>query len=301
MRKLLFIFLAIAAVACKHKQQPATDSSAVLLDTVTRPSYSEKDRVRDSSNRRHAIDSFYAIKPRAVFRGDEKTDGFYSMVAALIDTVNVTKTPLSFSDTTIYTYNKKQQPVSRRDVYKSNRFVIELLDPDVEGGTAKQLFINGRKLRAGIEVDTSVSGASYTKMLGINADDCRLMKIGNKEYLFIAGEIDNCNGMGCGVRYYILYDPRIHKAMLLQQFRADFVVGYDGQYKTPVFFDLASQDELNGYFQCFLSSGTLHRFDAAGKIKPVTDPMGKQYSFNAYSKDGVDSFMLVSANLPVSK
>jgi hypothetical protein len=255
----LLICLLISFTACKHKAQrvPVSaipiDSLAAVTDTVINP-YTPADQIKDSLQRIHELDSFNAIKPQAIFISNEKTNAFRKMIATAIDTTGVIVIPTLFSDTTIIKYDKDQNPVSSRQICKNNRFTIILFDQDFNSNKPRKLFINDRELRAGIEIDTTVSGTFYENNIEINGRDCALLQFGTKEYLLITGSIQNCTGTACGVSFYFLYDPVIKKAMLLQQFRCEFIAGFDKRYNTPVFIDMIENTEYNYLFQCFMFS-----------------------------------------------
>jgi hypothetical protein len=293
--------LVTTALACRPKKQPAVsvvknDTTRVALDTVI-PN-TGWDPVKDSIHTKRQRDSFYAILPIKVFGTDEKGDAYKKMIAAMIDTGGISKTPLTFSDTSIYAYDKDQIPVKRRYIYRNKRFVVEVYDRNLYYGP-KELYINGRKLKAGREIDTSLSGTFYIDNIDLNPHEFAIFKFGNKEYLYLSGNIEKCNGSGCGVSYYILYDPVIRKGMLLQQFRSEFIVGFDSKANTPVFLNmLEGPSGYNTMCDCFLYSASLYRFNRSGKIQAVKNNTGKQYYFDGYYKNESDSIFLIEGNLP---
>jgi hypothetical protein len=305
MHKPFTIFLLLAFMACKQKKQPATaiaktDTITAVMDTAVVP-YTAADHMQDSLERRHTRDSFYAIQPQAVFITDKKSQAFRKLIAAAIDTSGVTITPIQFSDTTIRTFDKEENLVSVRNIYKSNRFTVQVFDRNVEQFIPKKISVNGHELRAGIEIDTSLYYDKYFYHFDLSNEECAIIKFGNKDYLFLTGGIGNCNGMACGVNFYILYDPVIRKGMLLQQFRSEFIAGYDKKTKTPLFVDMSGANEYNDLLQCFMIEGKIYRLNGNCKAKPVTDKAGKQLYFTAYSKDDPDTVKLIAGNLPVNK
>jgi hypothetical protein len=144
-------------------------------------------------------------------------------------------------------------------VLKNSRFTIEVIDPDYSWSN-REIIIN------------------YI------------------EYLLLVGGTERCNGMGCGTRFYLLYDPVIKKAMIMQQFRSDLIAGYDKKNKTPLFIDVANNYTQHGEYQCFLISGKVYQFNHAGKAKPVCDKAGKQIEFTAWSKDFDHRIHLIKGN-----
>jgi hypothetical protein len=224
------------------------------------------------------------------------------VIAAAIDTSGITIKPIKFSDTIINTYDKVGNPVSERHIYKSKRFTIEVADRDLNEFAPNKIIVNGLELRPGIELDTTTYYYDeYFYHFSIYDDRCAIMKFGNKEYLFLTGGIGNCGGKACGVKFFILYDPVIRKATVLQQYRSEFIPGYDPKNKTPLFIDMSSEDEYDYLLKCLMIEGKVFRVDANCKTKPVTDKAGKQLYFTAYSNDNADTVKLIAGNLPVNK
>lgn len=300
MKLIPILFMVIVVMACEHKKQPpvpGTVIDSVQVDTTFLPYYSEADHIRDSLETKRLVDSLYSMKPIAIFRPQGDKEALDALLANFIDTSGVVRTPIAFTDTTIYKYNKKEEPIVERRISRSKRFVIEIAYSYEDYGV-RAFLINGHKLRAGMEVDTSLSGSFYAETIGLNSSESCLMKFGNREYLFLSGGIDRCNGTGCGVCFYLLYDLNSRKATLLQQYRSEFFVGYDKKSNGPVFFDMGENGPPNHLFGCFFFSGKAYRLDNANRIKPFTGKDGKQVEFDAYSKDGVDSLVLTSATFP---
>lgn len=106
--------------------------------------------------------------------------------------------------------------------------------------------------------------------------------------------------MGCGASYSLLYDPAIKKAMILQQFRCDFIKGYDKKNNTPVFINMNAFHEQSDDYRCYLTSGKVYRFTQTGKVKPVRDKAGKQIEFTAYSKNVDSAVHVIKGNFAIS-
>lgn len=282
-----FTILLLAFMACKQKNStPAsiakTDTISPLRDTAILP-YTVADHLRDSLEWRHKLDSFYAIKPIATYRPD--TNGYYynNLVADVIDTTGVTTTPLVFAETTIAKLDKKGNDIIyQRHILKNNRFTVEVIASGRNLENRREIIINRHKLRYGIELDTSLLGTQFADRIDIDPTECSLMTFGTKEYLFLKGYIEMCSGMACGVSYYLLYDPAIKKAMILEQFRCKFNKGYDKKNNTPVFINMAPFNEHTPEYQCYLTTGKVYRFTHTGKIKPVYSKTGKPINFTAW-------------------
>lgn len=297
MYKTLAVLLLLASTACKPKNKPAasivkTDTIIPVMDTAILP-YTAADLVRDSLERKHKLDSFNAIKPIITYTYDTNLEPLDKLIADVIDTTGVTTTPLTLSDTTIQKWNKEGNQIYHRQLLKNNRFTIELVDTGPNN--QREIIINGYTLRKGSVLDTSVSDAEDTDYIEIQSGRCALLKFGAKEYLLLVAGLENCNGIGCGVRFYVLYDPVIKKGMILQQFRSEFYAGYDKKNKTPVFIDMENY-EHNGLYQCFLTSGNVYQFNHDGKVKPLCDKAGKQIEFMAYAKNFDSPLHVIKGN-----
>ena len=304
MKITLLVCLVMATSACLHKPQPVipnntNDSIQPLVDSILFPNpYTETVRIKDSLQLAHERDSFMAIKPLTIFHSDEKGDALDKMIAAMIDTTGFIKTPLLLSDTTIYKYAKNHDLISSRQICKNTQFVIEIRSREIEPYGPRRLYINGHELRPGIELDTSLSGSAYSDNIEMETSYCTLMKFGAKEYLQLTTSINRCNGMGCGVRYYILYDPILRKGMLLEQFRSDFYTGYDKKTHSPVFIDLYQSWETQPYAGGIMFSGKIHRLNRSNHIQRMLDKTGKQFYFRAHSKNFDDTITIFEGNLP---
>lgn len=291
------ILLLLAFIACKQKHKPAasiakTDTIIPLTDTAITP-YTQADLLRDSLEWQHKLDSFYAIKPIITYTYDTNHEALDKLIADVIDTTGVNTTPLTFSDTIIEKWNKKGDLTYHRQLLKNSRFTVELVDAGPNN--QREIIINGYTLRKGPVLDTSVSGAEDTDYIEIQSGQCALLKFGAKEYLLLTAGLEKCNGIGCGVRFYILYDPVIKKAMILQQFRSAFYAGFDKKNKTPVFIDMENY-ERNELYRCFLTAGNVYQFTHTGKVKPVLNKAGKQIEFTAWAKDPDSPLHVIKGN-----
>ncbi len=296
MKLLLIACMALAATACKPKKQPPIPESVIaLVDTAMNP-YSESDHIADSIQTQHTRDSFYAIKPKAILLSDKNGEAYKKLIALLVDTNGVTKISSGFSDTIIYKYDKDENPIAGTQVLRNKRFVVKLIDPDLAAYAPRRLYINGREMRPGIEIDTTQSGSEYINNIQLDVEDSYFIKFGTKEYLLLNGHIEKCTGTACGVGYYLLFDPLLQKAIMVQLYRSEFVVGYDKEIKTPVFIDLSTDYEYNFLYQCFLYSGKVYSLDQSCKIRPVVDQSSNPYHFTAYSKENPDSIVVVNGN-----
>lgn len=80
MKKLLVVYLVIISSACIHKKRSnipdiQNDTALPALDTAISPHY-EVNPIADSLQRKHLMDSFYAIKPIAIFWPDENGNAY---------------------------------------------------------------------------------------------------------------------------------------------------------------------------------------------------------------------------------
>jgi hypothetical protein len=295
MNKLLLLLFSLAAASCYNKPQPGNNTIGIqdtitpLTDTAIAPAYAQPGAA--DSLARHYRDSLDAIKPVAVFTFDKEGDPFDKLVARMIDTTGIVKQVGGFRDTTLITTTKNEKLIAERHIIKGKGYVVEVSQRDETPYGAKKLFINGRAMRPGKEIDTSLSGTIYTEVIDIDAAECAILRYGAREYLFLPGYIKNCNGMGCGVSFYILYDPLIKKAMLLQQFRTSFLDGYDVAGQTPVFIDM--EQDIDNYSR---NAGKVYRFNHQGRIEKVLNRAGRSYFFEGYWKN--DSVVVTRALFP---
>ena len=304
MKRLLFLLFVTTGASCLHRNKPVvsttrSDTALPIFDTVVKPAGGEQFRIQDSLNTKHERDSFYAIRPVKVFSTDEKGEAYYKMIAAMIDTTGITKTPVAFSEKLISKKDKDGYPELRRRIYKNSHFLINVYYEQEYG--SRRFYINGRELRPGREIDTSLSGTSYIDYLEIYADNFAMIKFGTKEYLFFSGGVEKCNGMGCGVGFYILYDPVIEKGMVLQQFRSEFLIGFDRKNNTPLFIDMDESSRYYGPYGCFMYYGKVYRLNHSGKIQAVTNKSGQQYYFSGHSGNDSDSILITDGNFPHHK
>lgn len=303
MFKTLTIVLVLACVACKEKKQ-SVDASIAKTDTIipatdtTATPYVVPDFLKDSLDWQHHMDSFYAIKPIISYSPDKNGDSYKKLIADVIDTTGVTTTPLAFSDTTIIKWNKRgDEIISEQQVLKNKRFTVEVFNlGNGSKNTPRKITINGNTLRKGIELDTSLSGEQYETLITIDHTACSLLTCGTKEYLLLSGHIERCNGMSCGVSYYLLYDPAINKGMVLEQFRSEFFTGYDKKNNTPVFINMKPYNEHSIEYQCYITAGQVYRLNQNGKIKPVTNKQGKPIDFTAWCKDETSPLHVIKGN-----
>lgn len=292
MNNLLLLFFVLAATSCHNKPQPATpvskqDSIIPAMDTVT-GGYTDQVRREDSLEKVRLCDSLTSIKPVAVFVDDKQGNRFDKMVARIIDTNGVVTKKAVFTDTIIDTYSKEGAVVSERCIIKTKGYVVTFYYRNVMSDDRQlKIYINGRELKPGRDIDTIGSIFCFDR-ISIAAEGCAVLRFGDKEYLLLVGEMWGCNGLACGLSYYMLYDPAIKKAMLLQQFRSDFYYGYDAVAQTPVFIDMATNTD-NPLCNNFLFAGKAYRFNRRGKIEPLLTKTGKQCFFDGYNnlKDSV--------------
>lgn len=306
MKPYLLLFIPLAWLACKNRSAAPTSATArdstVLYDTAYLPFNQDSIRIAGSIERAHVLDSFHAVKPLAVFRWEGDHDPFYKMIQPVVDTQLLVRMLIPFSGTTIYKYNKEQMPLSCRHVYKSKGLVVEVRNPDFERYSRPYtIHVNGRLLRMGIEIDTALSSPEYVDAFDLSPDECYYLAAGNRKLLLLTGGIDKCNGTGCGVSFYIVYDLVKHKGFLLQQFRSDFVAGIDRRTGDLIFFNMDDRHDYNYLYQGFFESGKAFVFDRQNRISPYRDSLGVQYHFNAFCGGESDSLRLLSGNLPLKK
>lgn len=285
MKMTIAVCLFLTATACSQQNKPGNNAPNTLsarYDSVL-ASESEKASIKDSIHRKQQRDSFYAIKPIAVFHTDATGSAEQKLAAFLVDTSLVVKTPLHFSDTSFYTYNPKEEPVSITQICKNKQFSIKLFQPDLSGEKTSKLYINNHQVRAGIDIDTTLAHDFMRTAPEIDASDCYIMQLSNKRYLLIKSSVYKCTGIACKVSFYLLFDPERRKGIAIEQFNSILIAGYDKENKTPVFFDASA--DYNYLFECMLYKGKAYRITPSGKISPLVDKDNRQQQFTAYYKD----------------
>jgi hypothetical protein len=298
MKWLPFLLLVVIIASCNSSAKkeadqtvPPPDSLTAVMDSTTGiVNYNHKE---DSARRKLERDSFYSIPVIRKFTGKDDNDAVNQVIASMIDTTGVTKTPVKFTGEWNRDYAKDSSPVNRYSVFTNASWKIKVTIDDKED--TRRIFINNRELKPGRDLDTTLADDWWITSFEIEEDGFYSMKFGNKNYLLITGYVHMCNGTGCGISYYLLYDPSNHKAMLLQQLRSEFITGYDSKTKSPLFID----NESKGYdwdLKVFRCAGKAYRFNASGKIQKYTDGRGKQYFYNGYGSDADTTLRIFEGN-----
>lgn len=281
------------------KKQPA-DKSVSAIDSIIPAMDSTTgavvyDSKEDSIRTARELDSFYSIPPIRKFVWTGDVDAYDQLFALVIDTMGVTKVKEKFIDEEKFDYGKDSLPVNRRLFFTSNSYKIKVIIDDMDD--TRRIFINGRELRSGKDLDTTLVGDWWRSAFEIASDQIYTMKFGRKTYLLITGYVHMCNGKGCGIEYYLLYDPSKHKGMLLQQFRSDFIAGYDSKTQSPVFIDIENEGFSNSFY-AYLLAGKCYRFDASGRVRKYTDAKGKQYYYSGYRSGNDDTLSVLEGHFP---
>lgn len=228
---------------------------------------------------------FLLREPLRIFISDDSADAIDKMITAIIDTMRVISLPYVFSEKVISEYDSMHDRLSKDHVYKGGSYTIRLKADDFFDHSKRRLFINGLELLPGKDIDTSISWSGFPDDIGLDKGDFRIMKFANKEYLYLRGYIEKCNGIGCGYSYHILYDPVIRKAMIIDQFRiCDFKLGVDPVTQSPVFMKM-EDTELAPPNYAIDEEGKAYLFNRSGKIVPYTSSVKKQYYLKAYARD----------------
>ncbi|QEC44805.1 hypothetical protein [Pseudobacter ginsenosidimutans] len=294
---MLFILAVILFVACQGRGKPA--SQAVAYDTTTLPETFTDQAVPDSMILNRFMDSFFSIKPVAAFAGNQLATPFQKMAAAFIDTSGMERIPLHFTDTLIYKYNKDREPVLSREISRSKRFTVEVQSlPDSRLDGERKIFVNGRQLRAGIGLDTSLAGFFYYYNFELNSEESCLLRFGKKEYLYLKGFSHNCTGTACSVSFHILYDLATHKGLINEQYRMELPIGYDRQNNCPVFLESKQEDMFYDAWESILYSGKLYKWTPEKGARPALNRKGDTIQFEGYERTGRDSLLLIKAVFP---
>ncbi|MES1224664.1 MAG: hypothetical protein ABUT20_54735 [Bacteroidota bacterium] len=303
MKMLPFFIASILLSSCAVKNN--TDTKTTVIDTIIPAmdtgiaNTSSYNRYEDSVERQHERDSFYAIKPAYLFTSSGKASGFDKLIAAAINTSTISSVPCNFVFKHSYTYNKDSMPVAETSTYTNSKYHIRIVNQNVEDYLPKKIFINGRQLRWGIDIDTTFSKDFISYNIELTPEECKLVQLEQKEYLLLSGAMEKCNGSGCGVAYFLLFDPVSQKAIAIQQFRINEpYIGSFNNNSRPGFLMFDDYD-YNYLYNIFTVSAKAYSFSKEGKILPAKDNKGRQYYFDGYSIDDPDSIVILKANFPV--
>lgn len=276
----------VCATACKPSPKP---SAAPMTDTVIVTPVMDSgivaephDRVADSLRIVCLRDSFYAQAPVVRFADEKGNDALLQLAAWCTDTLPVRSTALQFSEKEDQQFNKVQVPTQINYTYRNPRYTVTLTDNHPEEYALRELAVNGKRLRPGIELDTSLIGQEWLSHLSLDASSFAAIEINRQPWLLMEGGIEKCNGMGCGVRYFILYNPLQNRGIALRQFRMQrLVLGFDKVNQQPmvVAMDDADFNYLLQYENC---SGALYAINQQGRLQAAKDKHGKPKRFEGY-------------------
>jgi hypothetical protein len=252
---------------------PAVDSGIVAVPY---------DRVADSLRTVHLRDSFYARPTVKRFVTDVQGNALLKLAAWCTDTLPVHRTTLVFTEKEDRLYNKEQLPIQIKYTYRHPAYTITLTNNRPDEYHTRNITINGKPVRPGIELDVSLMGEEWIQHLSLDNTGFTELTIGGQKWLLLEGGIEKCNGIGCGVRYFILYDPLQKRGVAVQQFRMEFlIIGYNKISKQP---ELVVMDDAdyNAFLQLKNCSGTLYTITPSGKIKAVRDRHALPRNFVGY-------------------
>jgi hypothetical protein len=288
---MLFRTIWLALLVTSACRQPNKPSAGVLpgTDTPIVPAFDTAigvavpyDRVADSLRTAHLRDSFYARPAVRRFTTDAQGNALLKLAAWCTDTQQVYRSPLLFTETEDRLYNKEQQPIRIKHTYHHPAYTITLTDSRPDEYHTRKITINGKPVRPGIELDVSLMNEEWISYLSLDHSSFTSMRIGGQNWLLLEGGIEKCNGLACGVRYFILYNRFLNRGVAVQQFRtALLIIGYNKTARLPELVVLDDAD-YNAFLQVENCSGTLYTITSWGKIKPVRDRQAKPRRFAGY-------------------
>jgi len=304
MKMLPFFMLIFSIFSCSrkdNKQQEkvpaAIDSIIPLFDTSIVPS-NPYDHDADSIYIQRQRDSFYSIKPEYVFTTTGNISSFDKLTAAAMDTSKAITVNHGFTLVESYTYNKDSMPLSKTATYSGRNYTIKVVTKDLEDYQQKQIFINDKRMIWGRDIDLSLTRSDISYAIALSPEDCKLIRFRGKEFLYLQGYIEKCNGKGCNVNYYLLYDPVLRKAIAVEQYMSrQLNVGKFGTNSQLGFLVFDNYDQ-NYLYQCFPVAAKAYLFSENGKIIPAKNKQGKQYYFDGYVIANPDSIRIIKANFP---
>ncbi|MBO9636120.1 MAG: hypothetical protein J7578_23655 [Chitinophagaceae bacterium] len=291
--KPFYIFpLILLVAACHNPKGPGKRS--ITRDTALRDKNAipmngntEADPLADA----RYMDSFFSVKPVAVFISDKTGDGLQKLTASFIDTTGIILHPLVSQKKSVRQIDKDSLRYSYTWVKGQQRFNVQVIRPaEAIHDDPRKILINGKLLRPGLELDTSLVDSGYEAVILI--DSAILMTFGSKEYLYLTGHVDDCNGIGCSLFYNILYDPAAHKGMIAQQFRSDLTMGYDRENDQPVFIYNEGYNDMDNQLRAVLLSGKVYSWNAKDGVKPFLNRKKQQLQFEGYFKYDNDSIFM---------
>lgn len=276
----------VLAAACKQSSKPPAApvvNTAIVIPAVDSAIVTEPyDRVADSLRILHLRDSFYAQAPLLRFGNEKESDALLQLADWCTDTLPVRRTPLQFTEKEETGYNKAQDPTQIKYTYRNPRYTVTLTDTHPYEYSLRQLTVNGNRLRPGIELDTALIGKEWLSHIALDASSFTAIEINKRPWLLMEGGIEKCNGIGCGTRYFILYNPLQNRGVVVRQFRmALLIVGFNKTNQRPELVAMEDAD-FNYLLQHENCSGALYTINQQGKLQAVKDKYGKPKSFEGY-------------------
>lgn len=276
----------VLVAACK--QSPQSPAASVVDTAIVIPAMDSGivaqpyDRVADSLRIVHLRDSFYAQAPVLRFVDEKEKDALFQLAAWCTDTLPVRRTALQFTEKQDQLFNKAQVPTQINYTYQNPRYTVTLTDNHPEEYAPRQLAVNGKRLRPGIELDTSLIGKEWLSHISLDASGFTAIEIDKRPWLLMEGGIEKCNGIGCGVRYFILYNPLQNRGIALRQLRMQLLIlGFDKANQQPMVVAMEDAD-FNYLLQHENCSGALYTIDQQGKLQAVKDKKGEPKGFEGY-------------------
>ena len=175
MKWLLFLLSVILVMACPAKRDKQELPSRASGDSALPISASHiPDTVYYEENGDYvqlSRESFLAIKPLRIFTSDAGISSFDIMMASFINTADIQSHEIAFSEEITHEYDKYENPVSGRFIYKNEFYFVKILTRQADEYTSLRLFINGKELRAGKELDVSASWSGFSDNIALRADE----------------------------------------------------------------------------------------------------------------------------------
>jgi hypothetical protein len=282
MKLSFFLFLVIVIAGCDSPL--GKDAAEVQPENHLQP------HAIDSLISKREQDRFYAIRPARKFAGKDNNESFAQMIAAMIDTTHVIRAAEKFTAEWLHDYGKDSTMINQRAIFTNESYEIKVTTSDKE--RIRRIFINGRELIPGKNLDVSLADEWWNISLEVSPDEFKTIKIGGKAYLLIKGDVYMSTG---GRIYYLLYDRSIHSGILIEQSNTDFIAGYDKKIQSPVFVR-TERARYESSLKAFMLEGRCYRLDASGKVKKYTDLKGKQYYYNGYGTGRDDTLRVIDGH-----
>ena len=257
-----------------------SDTSLVQFDSAIAP-IPAWDSVADSLDRVRERDSFFAIPPRKVFVSTPASFCWDQCAAFFLDTTKVYRERMKVKYEIEPVTDWKQELKANLHWYSWDNYTLCITEPDPGEYTLQKLSMNGRLLKSGAGLDTTIAGEWFLYDIDIDEEEFWRLKAGPRNFILATGFIRHCHGKGCGQLYHFIYDLDNQKAFIIDEFRGYRLnTGYNTQTGNVEF--LKSDENIEEKYNCLFETGKLIVLTPEGKMQYKTNSAGKIIGYSAY-------------------